>query len=63
MEGGTVVVPEDVELAWMSVCENTGHHHPARKSYRLQKVHVHLSVSIHTYIHPDIHPSIHCGAD
>lgn len=31
VDGGRVIVPEDVQLSWVSVSQHTGYHHPAGK--------------------------------
>lgn len=34
MDGGGLVVPEEVQLPWVSVCQDTGHHHPGGEKER-----------------------------
>lgn len=31
VDGGGVIVPEDVQLSWVSVSQHTGYHHPVKK--------------------------------
>lgn len=31
VDGGRVIIPEDVQLSWVSISQHTSNHHPVKK--------------------------------